>query len=73
MLTWVGSPGKATLLTVRGVRFDLVRWNNIAGCRRVGPLTIHTRQSTGQIVCPLRRFKIGRRSLYLRISWGYGR
>jgi hypothetical protein len=65
MLRWEGAPGQMTLLRLRGVRVSLTRWNNLA------PRKTFRRYGKGQVVLPLRRFKVGRKSLYLKVSWGY--
>jgi hypothetical protein len=68
---WAGSPGKMNLATVGGVRVGLTRWNNLAGAApRVGPITWWRRNGKGQIVLQLRPFKVGRKSLYLKVAWG---
>lgn len=74
---WVGSPGVMTLFRFRRVHICLTRWNNLAP-RHVYRATRYARQANGyqsrrkgQIVVPLRRFKVNRKSLYLKVSWGY--
>jgi len=79
---WEGAPGRMTLLRLFGVHVYLTRWNNLDGhvasrrwttafCAKVGPVSMYRRDHKGQVITQLRRFKVGRRSLYLGVSWGY--
>lgn len=83
---WEGSPGGLDLMQVGTLKVGLTRWNNLAGGERMPRVKRAFRTSVwwhlngpgerrrrGQIIVPLRRFKSGRRSLYLRVSWGYTR
>jgi hypothetical protein len=62
------------LMTVGKTRVRLSRWNNLGGAPRVkrwGPMSFYRHDTKWQLIIALRPFKVGRRSLYLKLAHGY--
>jgi len=79
---WEGSPGKMQLISFRGVKLSLARWNNLdtgsPRIKKLGPFTFWKNPypnsvGRGQFFIKLRPYKAGRRNLYLKFIWGYRR